>query len=43
VLELGVRAFLDYDYPAELAKRPDDFMAGDPGQWRHEANRKRCL
>jgi hypothetical protein len=43
VLKLRVRSLLDDDHPAVLAKRSHQFPAGDPGHWRHGANRRRIL
>jgi len=43
MLQLSMRSFLDDDHPALLAERSHQFPAGDPGQWRHGANRRRTL
>ena len=41
MLEVGMRASLCNDLPAQLAERPDEFPAGDPRQRWHEADRSR--
>jgi len=43
MLEVGMRAFLRDDLPAQPAERPDEFPAGDARQPRYETDRQRSL